>query len=87
MQTNVILIIAKKEVMDNIRNKWIIVVSVMFALLTILISYLGTIYSEGWSDFGGTIAGMMTFVQYILSVIALMLGYGAILTEVERGSR
>lgn len=86
MQTNVIFTIAKKEIMDNIRNKWIIVVSTIFALLTILISYLGTVYSKEWNDFGGTIAGMMSFVEYILSVIALILGYGAIITEVERGS-
>jgi len=86
MQTNVIVSIAKKEIMDNIRNKWIIIVSVIFASLTILISYLGTLYGAGWNDIGATIVAMMSFVQYILSVIALILGYGTIIGEVERGS-
>jgi Cu-processing system permease protein len=86
MYTNNILSIAKKEIMDNIRNKWIIIVSVIFASLTIISSYLGTLYSGQWSDIGGTIVAMMSFVQYLLSVIALILGYGTIIGEVERGS-
>ncbi len=86
MQNNVIFSVAKKEIMDNIRNKWIIIVSVIFALLTILTSYLGTLSSQGWSNIGGTIAAMMTYVQYLLPIIALILGYGTIIGEVERGS-
>lgn len=86
MQTNIVMSIAKKEIMDNIRNKWIIVISIIFASLTIITSYLGTLYSGGWNDIGGTIVAMMGFVQYILSVIALILGYGTIIGEVERGS-
>jgi len=86
MQTNVFLSIAKKEIMDNIRNKWIIIVSVMFALLTLVVSYFGSIFSHGWQDLGGTIATMMTFVEYLIPIIALMLGYATIIGEIERGS-
>jgi len=88
MQSNVILSVAKKEVMDNIRNKWIIIVSIMFALLTIIASYLGTVYNQGhgWNNIGATITAMMSFVEYLLTIIALILGYGTIISEVERGS-
>jgi len=86
MQNNVIISVAKKEIMDNIRNKWIIIVSVIFALLTIASSYYGAAYSKKWSDMGFTIVIIMSMVQYLISIIALILGYGTIIAEVERGS-
>jgi Cu-processing system permease protein len=86
MKTNVFFSIAKKEIMDNIRNKWIIIISVMFALLTLVVSYFGSIFSQGWQDLGGTIATMMAFVEYLIPIIALMLGYATIIGEIERGS-
>jgi Cu-processing system permease protein len=86
MQTNVILSIAKKEIMDNIRNKWIIIMSLMFAVLTVVVSYFGSMTSQGWQNLAGTIVAMMTFVQYLVPIIALMLGYATIIGEIERGS-
>jgi len=86
MQTNVILSIAKKEIMDNIRNKWIILVSVMFALLTLVISYFGSLASRGWQDLGFTISEMANLVTFLVPIIALMLAYATIIGEIERGS-
>jgi Cu-processing system permease protein len=86
MQTNIIVSIAKKEIMDNIRNKWIILVSVMFALLTLVVSYFGSLQSNGWQDLGLTISGMANLVTFLVPIIALMLGYAAIIGEIERGS-
>jgi Cu-processing system permease protein len=86
MQTNVILSIAKKEIMDNIRNKWIILVSVMFALLTLVVSYFGSLASRGWQDLGITISGMANLVTFLVPIIALMLAYATIIGEIERGS-
>jgi Cu-processing system permease protein len=86
MQTNVIISVAKKEIMDNIRNKWIIIVSVMFALLTLVVSYFGSLGNTGWQNLGVTIAGMANIVTLLLPIIALMLGYATIIGEIERGS-
>jgi Cu-processing system permease protein len=86
MNLNPVFIIAKKEIMDNIRNKWIIILSVIFALLTVVVSYFGSYYSEGWQDLGATISGMMSLVQFLVPIIALVLGYAAIIGEIERGS-
>ena len=72
--------------MDNVRNKWIIIISIIFALLTIAVSYFGSLFSQGWQDLGATIAAMMVFVQYLVTIIALILGYGTIISEIERGS-
>ena len=80
-----VLLIAKKEIMDNIRNKWIIFMTGLFAFLTLIISYFGS-FGGGWQSVGLTIAGMMSLVQYLIPIIALMLSYGAVVGEIERGS-
>lgn len=80
-----VLYIAKKEIMDNIRSRWVIVMSFIFALLTFVVSYFGS-FGEGWQSLGLTIAGMMSLVQFLIPIIALILSYGAIVGEIERGS-
>jgi Cu-processing system permease protein len=86
MQSNVIISVAKKEIMDNIRNKWVIIVSVMFALLTLVVSYFGSLGSNGWQNLGMTISGMASIVTLLIPIIALMLAYATIIGEIERGS-
>jgi len=86
MKTDTVVSIAKKEIMDNIRNKWIILVSIMFAVLTLVVSYFGSIMSHGWQNLGNTIGGMTSFASFLISIIAFMLGYATIIGEIERGS-
>jgi len=86
MRTDTVISIAKKEIMDNIRNKWIILVSIMFAVLTLVVSYFGAIASHGWQNLGNTISGMTSFATYLISIIGFMLGYATIIGEIERGS-
>lgn len=86
MELNIIFSIAKKEILDNVRNKWIIILTIIFASLTLVVSYFGSIFSQGWQDFGVTISGMMSLVQFLIPIIGLMLGYAAIIGEIEKGS-
>lgn len=86
MSFNSIISIAKKEVMDNIRNKWVIIITIIFTALTLLASYAGSIFGSGWQDLAGTINSMSSLVQYLISIIALILGYSAIIGEIEKGS-
>ncbi|MEM0492685.1 MAG: ABC transporter permease subunit [Candidatus Thermoplasmatota archaeon] len=86
MMHNSVIYIAKKEFMDNIRNKWIIILSTLFAVLTIVFSLFGAIFSTGWQDIGGTISSMMSIVNLLVPIIALILGYGAVIGEIEKGS-
>jgi len=83
---NEIIAVAKKEIMDNWRNKWIIATSAIFAILTLVISYFGSMRSVGWQDLEATIAGMITLVTLLIPIIGLMLGYASIVGEKERGS-
>jgi len=86
MQTNVVYSIAKKEIMDNFRNKWIILVAAMFAILTLVVSYFGSLGTSGWQGLGNTISGMTELGSFLLSIVAFMLGYATIIGEIERGS-
>lgn len=83
--TKSVFTIAKKEIMDNIRSRWVIVLSFIFALLTIFVSYFGSL-GEGWQSLGFTIQGMMSLVQFLIPIIALTLSYGSVIGEIERGS-
>jgi len=83
---DIIINIAKKEFMDNIRNKWIIIITILFASLTLLASYAGSIYSEGWQDLGVTMSIMSGLVNFLITIIALILGYSAIIGEIEKVS-
>ena len=80
--------IAKKEFMDNIRNKWIIAMIVIFLLLTILSSYLAGGQS-GSDSFGGmedTVVTLLSISSLLVPIIAIMLGYATISGEAENGS-
>lgn len=83
---NPISIIAKKEIMDNVRNLWIIIMTAIFVILTISMSALGAYFSEGWQDLGVTIMIMMSIVQLLVPILSLMLGYAAVVGEIEKGS-
>ncbi len=76
--------VAKKEILDNIRSKWVVVLSFIFALLTVVVSYFGSLGSD-WQSLDLTIAGMMSLVEFLVSIIGLMLGYAAINGEMESG--
>ncbi|RLF57474.1 MAG: hypothetical protein DRN27_07710 [Thermoplasmata archaeon] len=86
MDLDPIYLIAKKEIIDNIRNLWIIIITIIFAVLTIAMSALGSIFSDEWQSLDMTVALMMSIVQLLVPIIALMLGYAAIVREIENGS-
>jgi Cu-processing system permease protein len=75
--------------MDNVRNKWVLALSIIFMLLTIVMSYFGGASLGGDVEFQGfrdTVNGMSTIAAMLLPIIAIMLGYGAIISERENGS-
>ena len=81
--------IAKKEFMDNIRNKWIIAMVIIFLLLTILSSYLAGGQAGGEEALGGmedTVVTLLSISSLLIPIIAIMLGYATISGEAESGS-
>ena len=84
LNTKAIFTIAKKEYMDNVRNKWILALTIIFIILTLVISFV-----HGRGELTGaeaTVIGLMSISTLLVPIIAIMLGYAAISGEVETGS-
>ena len=79
--------LAKKEFIDNFRNYWIIILSVIFTILVLVFSYFGaTGLGQNWKNFEDTIGLLKSAVVLIVPIISLMLGYASIVREIEDGS-
>ncbi len=83
-----IKVIAMKEFRDRIRNRWVIAVAIIFTLFALAITYFGSAQQGevGLRNIEVTIASLVSLVIYLIPLIALILGYDAIVGERERGS-
>jgi Cu-processing system permease protein len=81
-------VIAGKEWRERIRNWWVLAVAMIFAAFALAIAYFGSA-QQGTVGFHGidvTIASLVSLVIYLVPLIAMILGYDAIVGEKERGS-
>src|SRR3989338_7973014 len=83
-----IKVVAAKEFRDRIRNRWVIAVAVIFTLFAFAIAYFGSAQQGevGFHSIDVTIASLVSLVIYLIPLIALILGFDAIVGERERGS-
>ena len=83
-----IKVIATKEFRDRIRNRWVIAVAIIFTAFALAITYFGSAQQGevGIRNIEVTIASLVSLVIYLIPLIALILGYDAIVGERERGS-
>ena len=79
-----VITIAKKEFMDNLRNSWIMILTVLFIILTLVMSFVGGGGSLG--DIEITVVGLLSIASLLVPIIAIMLGYNTISGEAESGS-
>jgi len=79
--------IAKKEFLDNIRNKWIILLTIIFVLLIVVFSYVaGAVGGDLFGDVQSTALMLVGITALLIPLIAIILGYAAISGEAESGS-
>ena len=81
--------IAKKEFADNIRNKWVIALTIIFVIMTLVSSYLAAGKGGGSKALGGmeeTVLTLISISSILIPIIAIMLGYATISGEAESGS-
>jgi Cu-processing system permease protein len=83
-----VAVIAAKEFRDRIRNRWVLAVAIIFALFALAIAYFGASQQGevGFRSIDVTVASLVSLVIYLVPLIALILGYDAIVGERERGS-
>ena len=85
---NPILTLAAKEFRDRIRNRWVLAVALVFTVFALVIAYFGGAHqgTVGFRSIEFTIASLVSLVIYLIPLIALLLGFDAIVGERERGS-
>ena len=82
------LAIARKEFRDRLRSRWALTVAAVFTAFALSIAYFGAA-QQGAVGFRGielTIASLVSLAIYLMPLIALILGYDAVVGERERGS-
>ncbi|MCL5060148.1 MAG: ABC transporter permease [Candidatus Thermoplasmatota archaeon] len=80
--------LAGKEFRDRIRNRWVLAVALVFTAFALVIAYFGGAQqgTVGFRSIEFTIASLVSLVIYLIPLIALILGFDAIVGERERGS-
>ena len=88
MEIAQIATIAGKEFWDRIRNRWVLAVALVFTVFELVIGYFGAAQqgAVGFRSIDVTIASLVSLVIYLIPLIALVLGFDAIVGERERGS-
>lgn len=83
-----ILTVANKEFHDGLRNRWVLSISVMFALLATGLAYFGAAASgqTGFTTLSTTIVSLASLAVFIIPLIALMLAYDGVVGEDESGT-
>ena len=80
--------IARKELSDGLRNRWLLAISLLFAMLAAGIAWLGAAASGqvGFTSIPATIASLSSLATFLMPLIALLLAYDAIVGEEEGGT-
>jgi len=79
---------ARKEFNDGLRNRWLLAISLLFAVLATGIAWLGAAASGqvGFTSVPATIASLASLATFLMPLIALLLAYDAIVGEDESGT-
>ncbi|RBW48677.1 ABC transporter permease [Marinobacter sp. F3R11] len=85
---NSIWTIARKELSDSFRNRWLIAIALVFATLALGIAWFGAAASGqvGYASTPATIASLASLGIFLIPLIALLLAYDAIVGEEEGGT-
>ena len=76
MDINAIITIAHQELTISLRSRWLIGVAAVFAVLSLAISYFGTVTAgaAGFQGFERTAASLLSLVLYLVPLLGLVLG-------------
>ncbi len=85
---NPILTVAAKELRDGLRNRWIMAITLIFALLSLGLAYFGAAAAGrvGFTSLDTTLISLASLAIFIVPLIALLLAYHTIVGEEEQGT-
>jgi Cu-processing system permease protein len=85
---NAILIIAGKEFRDGLRNRWVLSITLVLAVMAVGIAWAGAAASGGlgFTSLASTLVSLTTLAVFLIPLIALLLAYDAVVGEREAGT-
>jgi Cu-processing system permease protein len=88
MDVATLWVLAQKELRDALRNRWFLLYTVAFVLLSLAFSYLALAGAGmvGFAGFGRTAASLINLVLLIIPLMALTVGAQSLAGEAERGT-
>ncbi|MBS3651613.1 ABC transporter permease [Pseudaminobacter sp. 19-2017] len=83
-----ILIIARKEIQEGLRNRWVLATTVLLASLALTLTFLGSAPAGnvGASALDVVIVSLSSLTIFLVPLIALLISHDAIVGEMERGT-
>lgn len=83
-----VMILARKEIGDSLRNRWFLLYTTAFLVLSLALSYLSLSGAGmyGFAGFGRTTAGLVNLVLLVVPLMGLSLGAVTLAGERERGT-
>ncbi|WP_445502570.1 ABC transporter permease [Microvirga sp. G4-2] len=83
-----ILIVARKEVQEGLRNRWVLATTLLLAALALTLTFLGSAPTGnvGVRALDVVIVSLSSLTIFLLPLIALLISHDAIVGEMERGT-
>ncbi len=80
--------IVRKELADSLRNRWLLAISLLFAVLAVGIAWFGAAAAGqvGFTSIPATVASLSSLATFLMPLIALLLAYDTIIGEDEGGT-
>jgi Cu-processing system permease protein len=86
-RVDIVWTVASRELGDRLRNRWVWTVSGLLLACSLAISFFGTVsVGVAGASEGLVMASLMNLSVYLVPLLALILGAGAIIDEKRRGT-
>lgn len=86
---NALVIIFHREIVDSLRNKWVIAITVLLAVLALSLGFMGNAPTGSHIQVNPltlTVVSLSSLSIFLIPLIAMLLSYDTIVGEVERGT-
>lgn len=83
-----IILIAGKEIQENLRNQWVLATTMLLAALALTLTFLGSAPTGnvGVLALDVVIVSLSSLSIFLLPLVALLISHDAIVGEIERGT-
>lgn len=83
-----ILVIARKEIQEGLRNRWVLATTLLLATLALTLTFLGSAPTGnvGASALDVIVVSLSSLSVFLVPLIALLISHDAIVGEAERGT-